>query len=103
MHNANKLALISSVLFLVSVAACAADGAIMLGRQGTAETASVYGYEVNMTSFPAAEEVAKRYCAGRGGGCEPSVIFGGMCFVLFDAKFPDGSGRVLINPRPVPR
>jgi hypothetical protein len=102
MLKANTLA-VSSFLFLMSAAPCAADAAVMLGKEGAAATASVYGYEVNMTSVTDAESEARRYCAGRGPGCQPFVVFGGFCFALFDAKFPDGSGRILMNPKPVPR
>ena len=56
-----------------------------------------------MMSGAEAETVAMRYCNGRGPDCRPHVIFGGYCFVLFDAKFADGRGSMLINPKPVPR
>lgn len=103
MRSGSSLAAIASLMILASPVPCAADAAIMLGRPGTASTASAYGYEVNMTSGADAETVARRYCDDRGLDCRPHVIFGGYCFVLFDAKFADGRGSVLINPRPVPR
>src|SRR5215475_1012622 len=81
MRSEKTLAAISSVIVLVSAAPCAADGAIVVGREGTASVPSVYGYEVNMRSGAEAEVEAMRYCVRRGPNCRPHAKFGGQCFV----------------------
>ena len=60
MRSEKTLAVISSLIVLVSAAPCAADGAIVLGREGTSSVPSVYGYEVNLGSGAEAEVEASR-------------------------------------------
>jgi hypothetical protein len=103
MRSEKTLAVISSFIVLMSAAPCAADGAIVLGREGTASVPSVYGYEVNMGSRKEAEEEAMRYCVRRGPNCRPHATFGGQCFVLFDARYPDGRAALEILAKPAPR
>ena len=59
MRSEKTLAVISSFIVLVSAAPCAADGAIVLGREGTSSVPSVYGYEVNLGSGAEAEVEAR--------------------------------------------
>lgn len=103
MRSEKTLAVISSFIVLVSAAPCAADGAIVLGREGTASVPSVYGYEVNLGSGAEAEVEAMRYCVRRGPNCGPHATFGGQCFVLFDARYPDGRATLEILAKPAPR
>jgi hypothetical protein len=94
---------VMSFIVLVSATPCAADGAIVIGREGTASLPSVYGYEVNMGSSAEAEVEAMRYCVRRGPNCRPHAKFGGQCFVLFDARYPDGRAALEILAKPAPR
>src|SRR5262245_45542333 len=103
MRSEKTLAVISSLIVLVSAAPCAADGAIVLGREGTSSVPSVYGYEVNLGSGAEAEVEAMRYCVRRGPNCRPHATFGGQCFVLFDARYPDGRATLEILAKPAPR
>jgi len=103
MRSRKTLAVISSFIVLVSAAPCAADGAIVLGREGTSSVPSVYGYEVNLRSGTEAEVEAMRYCVRRGPNCRPHATFGGQCFVLFDARYPDGRATLEILAKPAPR
>jgi hypothetical protein len=103
MRSENTLAVISSLIILVSAAPCAADGAIVLGREGTSSVPSVYGYEVNLRSGTEAEVEAMRYCVRRGPNCRPHATFGGQCIVLFDARYPDGRATLEILAKPAPR
>ena len=103
MRSEKTLAVISSLIVLASAAPCAADGAIVLGREGMASVPSVYGYEVNMASAKEAEEEAMRYCIRRGPNCGRHVTFGGQCIVLFDARYPDGRAALEILAKPAPR
>ena len=103
MSSETTLALILSFTVLVSAAPCVADGAIVLGREGTSSVPSVYGYEVNMESSREAELEAMRYCVRRGPTCRRHVTFGGQCFVLFDARYPDGRATLEILAKPAPQ
>lgn len=103
MRGEKTLAVISSFVVVASAAPCAADGAIVLGREGTVTLPSVYGYEVNMGSGAEAEVEAMRYCVRRGPNCGPHAKFGGQCFVLFDARYPDGRAVLEILSKPAPQ